>query len=169
MKRLPVDRLVPHGYIFIWVEKEFIQEIVTTMKRAWNFSYVENFVWVKQSVDNTFCLEPYKYFQKSKVTLFIFRRDTELSRKMDIRHQRNPDVYFDFCHSVSNGPAPASSSDGKKVQKFEEKTRFAFNVVETLLPNAVNRKKCLELWGHPQTIERKGWTKIIELGTVEEK
>src|SRR3989338_6099668 len=103
--------------------------------KQWNFTYVENFVWVMQNSDNTFHLQEYKYFQKSKLTLFIFRRDTEKSRKMDIRHQRNPDVYFDFVKS----PGGNINLISKKINIFLkflnhqiEKTNFAFNVVETL-------------------------------------
>ena len=46
------------------------------MMKKWNFIYVENFAWVKKSVNNKFVSQPYKYFQKSKTTLFIFRKFT---------------------------------------------------------------------------------------------
>jgi len=44
--------------------------------KKWNFIYVENFAWVKKSVNNKFVAQPYKYFQKSKTTLLIFRKFT---------------------------------------------------------------------------------------------
>ncbi len=49
---------------------------VFAMMKKWNFIYVENFAWVKKSVNNKFVSQPYKYFQKSKTTLFIFRKFT---------------------------------------------------------------------------------------------
>jgi hypothetical protein len=50
-------------------------QVFKVMKK-WNFIYVENFAWVKKSVNNKFVTQPYKYFQKSKTTLLIFRKFT---------------------------------------------------------------------------------------------
>src|SRR4051812_40892793 len=72
------------------------------------FVYVENLVWVKQEVNNTLVTQPYKYFRRSKTSLLIFRtvscsslqqKVTEMKGEgngLELRHQRNPDVVFDF-------------------------------------------------------------------------
>ncbi|ELR15231.1 MT-A70 protein [Acanthamoeba castellanii str. Neff] len=132
------DALLPKGLAFVWVEKELIPKVFALMKK-WNFIYVENFAWVKKSVNNKFVSQPYKYFQKSKTTLFIFRKFTaEGKDQLELRHQRNPDV-----------------------------PDFTYHVIETLLPNAAykedaGRGKLLELWGRAGSQRRTGWTTIVQ-------
>jgi len=146
------DELMPKGLIFIWVEKELIPKVFKVMKK-WNFIYVENFAWVKKSVNNKFVAQPYKYFQKSKTTLLIFRKFTvDAKDQLELRHQRNPDVVFDYI---------------KRQGLKEEKPDFVYTVVETLLPNAIykeesKRGKLLELWGE-RSHRRPGWTTIAQL------
>lgn len=71
--------------------------------KQWKFEYAENLTWVKKNVNNTFVMDDYAYFAKSKLSLFIFRKMNEETKKMDIRHQRNPDVVFDFIKQDRNG------------------------------------------------------------------
>ncbi len=47
---------------------------VFAVAHKWGFNYVENFVWVKKTVNNKFYSTDYKYFRKSKLTLLIFRK-----------------------------------------------------------------------------------------------
>lgn len=113
---LRIDRIVDDGMVFIWTEKEFISGCVKTLSR-WGFSYVENLVWVKQNIDYTVANQPYHVFNKSTVTLLMFKKGD----KVNIRHQRNPDVVFDVVKR------------GKYLS--EEKPMFVYNIIETLLPD----------------------------------
>ena len=117
-------------FIFIWTEKEMIPGTVGLMEE-WNFNYVENFVWVKKKVNNTFFEQESSYFRKSKLTLLIFRRNSKES--VELRHQRNPDVYFDFVRIIEK------YQNGKEINNFssserESKPLFVYHLVETLLP-----------------------------------
>jgi N6-adenosine-specific RNA methylase IME4 len=155
------DRVIPKGLIFVWAPKELIPQTVKTMS-GWGFLYVENLVWVKKSVNNKIVTQPYKYFARSKESLLIFRKfcrgnESHPSSKKDwhleLRHQRNPDVIFDFLRSKSHG-----------VLVDEEKPEFTYNIIETLLPDAnydaaLGRGQFLELWGGTRPI-RKGWTVV---------
>ncbi|CAG8435313.1 5548_t:CDS:2 [Diversispora eburnea] len=138
---LKITNIVPKGFLFIWVEKEFIPDIVQIAEK-WNFRYVENFCWIKKHVNNQISREPYRYFNKSKLSLLIFRK---------LRHQRNPDCIFDFIK-------PGNS---------ETKPRVIYEVIETLLPQACysekNNKgdKLLELWAK-KGVRRKGWTTVVQ-------
>lgn len=80
-------QLVPNGLVFVWVEKELIMDVVKQM-RAWDFLYVENFVWVKKTVNNRFVTQPAPYFKKSKLSLHIFRKAVQ--ETLELRHQRSP-------------------------------------------------------------------------------
>jgi hypothetical protein len=53
LKQLPLDKnyLIKRGYIFIWIEKENISEIMNYFEKI-NFIYVENMVWVKKELNN---------------------------------------------------------------------------------------------------------------------
>jgi hypothetical protein len=59
-----------------------------------NFVYVENFAWVKKNANNQPIAENSRFFRRSKITLFIFRKAS--NQHVELRHQRNPDVYYDF-------------------------------------------------------------------------
>ena len=60
----------------------------------WNFIYVENLVWVKKYANNNIVAESSQFFKRSKATLFIFRKNS--SSHIELKHQRNPDVHYDF-------------------------------------------------------------------------
>jgi len=156
------DKVIPKGLIFIWVPKELIPQVVNTMGR-WGFLYVENLVWVKKSVNNKMLTQPYKYFSRSKESLLIFRKFCGHSEgasngnkkewQLELRHQRNPDVVFDFVRP-KYGPAGGDL----------DKPEFVYHVIETLLPEAnfnpdTGTGMLLELWGKPGLV-RKGWTRV---------
>ncbi|KAJ1981115.1 hypothetical protein H4R34_002191, partial [Dimargaris verticillata] len=103
---LPIGDLTPNGFLFIWVEKELLPDIIR-IAEAWKFKYVENFCWIKKRVNNQIACLPSAYFRKSKLTLLIFRKvhnalaiNSKFSvwsvGEIDIRHQRSPDSLFDF-------------------------------------------------------------------------
>ena len=61
------------GFIFVWIEKEWIQKIVM-IAESWGFKYVENFCWIKKNINNQIHKGEYRYFNKSKLSLLIFRK-----------------------------------------------------------------------------------------------
>jgi len=70
---LKISRLVKQGFLFIWCEKEYIPKLLEICEK-WGFKYVENFTWIKKYVNNKIVRQPYIYFNKSKITCFIFRK-----------------------------------------------------------------------------------------------
>ncbi|CAG8627340.1 6693_t:CDS:2, partial [Acaulospora morrowiae] len=147
---LNVSSVVPKGFLFIWVEKEFLPDIVQIAEK-WNFRYVENFCWIKKNINNQISRESYRYFNKSKLSLLIFRKDGDI----ELRHQRNPDCVFDFIKPRS------------KDMLTEAKPRIIYDIIETLLPQATfseqNNKgdKLLELWAKKE-VRRQGWTTVVQ-------
>ncbi|KAF9437719.1 hypothetical protein BGZ76_011428 [Entomortierella beljakovae] len=134
LAKLNISALLPRGFLFMWIEKEFLPEVVA-MAEKWELRYVENFCWVKKNVNNQIRCEKSKYFNSSKLSLLIFRKEADI----DIRHQRSPDSVFDFVKPTD----PTELS--------EEKPAFLYELIETLLPQAVysptnpNGERMLEL------------------------
>ena len=69
-----------------------------------------------------------------------------------MRHQRNPDVTFDFVRNDKG--------------LTEDKPDFVYHVIETLLPTAnfdekTNSGKMLEVWAKRNN-KRKGWTSVVQ-------
>ncbi|KAI9024915.1 hypothetical protein CLU79DRAFT_88541 [Phycomyces nitens] len=151
LAKLNVSSVVSAGFLFIWLEKEWLQRIVSIAGK-WGFKYVENFCWIKKNINNQIHKSPYKYFNKSKLSLLIFRKEGDI----ELRHQRNPDCVFDFVKPM----LPDEIS--------ENKPGFMYNVIETLLPNAVYHPEknprgegLLELWAK-RGQRRTGWTTVVE-------
>ncbi|KAI8374007.1 hypothetical protein EDC96DRAFT_10343 [Choanephora cucurbitarum] len=150
--QLGVSKIVKAGFIFIWLEKEWLQKAVNIIT-SWGFKYVENFCWIKKNVNNQINRSQYTYFNKSKLSLLIFRKEGEV----ELRHQRNPDCVFDFIR-------PRLPDE-----VTEKKPPFLYKVIETLLPNAVyhpeknpHGDKLIELWAKRNS-RREGWTSVVEL------
>jgi hypothetical protein len=142
LKQLPLDKnyLIKRGYIFIWIEKENISEMMNYFEKI-NFIYVENMVWVKKELNNQYSKEDYFFTKKSKRTLFIFKKNNEETKKLDIRHQRNPDTVFDF----------------------KEPMEFVYSIVETLLfTSKQNNIPFLELYSSFPFQKRENWISIRE-------
>ena len=92
-------------------------------------------------MNNSFSKIDYIFTKKSKRTLFIFKKDNELTKKLDIRHQRNPDTVFDFCEPIE----------------------FVYSIIETLLfTSKQNGIPFLELWSPENSKKRENWFKIFE-------
>ncbi|RKP38181.1 hypothetical protein BJ085DRAFT_15323 [Dimargaris cristalligena] len=148
--QLKVDQLTPNGFLFIWVEKELLPDIVGVAAQ-WKFKYVENFCWIKKRVNNLIVRQPSTYFCKSKLTLLIFRKEGEI----DIRHQRSADSLFDFIKPTE----PEFPT--------ERKPLFLYQLIETLLPLAMPTEqsplpnRLLELWARPDQ-PRFGWTSVSQ-------
>lgn len=120
--KLRIDKIVNNGLIFVWVEKEVISACVKLFSK-WGFSYVENLVWIKQNIDLKISEQPYHIFNKSKASLLIFRKGD----KLNLRHQRNPDVIFDIIKS------------GKYLT--EDKPLSVYKIIETILPESNYKNK----------------------------
>ncbi|ORY93520.1 hypothetical protein BCR43DRAFT_497075 [Syncephalastrum racemosum] len=151
LARLNVSDVIPAGFLFIWLEKEFLQKIVN-IAAGWGFKYVENFCWIKKNINNQIYKGASRYFNKSKLSLLIFRKEGEV----ELRHQRNPDCVFDFVK-------PRLPDE-----VTEAKPAFIYEVIETLLPNAVYHpeknpegKGLMQLWAKKGQ-QRTGWTTVME-------
>ena len=48
---LRLDRVCPLGFIFVWVEKEVLSEVMDVFAKA-SFQYVENLTWVQMTPAN---------------------------------------------------------------------------------------------------------------------
>jgi N6-adenosine-specific RNA methylase IME4 len=68
-----VEQLISYGFLFIWVEKELLAQVVRVAMR-WGFKYVENFCWIKKTPDNRIVKQISAHFACSKATLLIFRK-----------------------------------------------------------------------------------------------
>lgn len=68
-----MEQLISYGFLFIWVEKELLAQVVRVAMR-WGFKYVENFCWIKKTPDNRIVKQISAHFACSKATLLIFRK-----------------------------------------------------------------------------------------------
>lgn len=72
-EKLQIGHLLPTGFLFVWMEKELIPYVLQACE-AWGFHYVENFCWVRFTVNNKVAREPSTYFNKSHRTLLMLRK-----------------------------------------------------------------------------------------------
>ena len=70
---LNMGAILPKGFLFVWIEKEFLPEIVKLAER-WEMRYVENFCWIKRNCNNHIVKDKAPYFNSSKLSLLIFRK-----------------------------------------------------------------------------------------------
>lgn len=145
---LRVDEIVKAGLLLIWTEKRHIAGCIGVAGR-WGFTYVENVVWVKQQADHT-VLDTMgaHFFAASKVSLLIFKKGSNFA----MRHQRNPDVIFDYARSSK--------------YLTLDKPKYAYTIAETLLPDACYSEETghgqfLEIWSRRGS-QRKGWTSLVQ-------
>lgn len=134
---------VPEGFVFVWVEKEYLAEIVLHMERH-QFVYVENFVWVKLLPNG----EPYRgaspMFAKTKASMLLFRKGDIV-----MRHQRSSDTVLEII--------PPAYDD------FDTKPEAAYEAIEALVPtNEFDRPRFLELWAPLGRPARPGWVSVYD-------
>ena len=154
IEAIPVERLAPLGFVFIWVEKENLSRVCDIMSDK-NFVYVENLTWVQLKPNNTIVESAARYIGRSHRTLLIFRRDVRDSRfvegkKIELRHQRNSDVTLDIVQTTKTGRRAVPE--------------HVYKSIETLLPTAYEPGtpgKLLELWAEPGA-RRPGWTSVAD-------
>lgn len=142
--------LIPAGFVFLWVEKEYLARALKVLKR-WKFEYVENMVWVQRQANNEIRKDNYSIFNRSKLTMLICRRG---KGGIELRHQRNPDVWFEPMCDIK------LDAGGARVAK----PPYVYQMIETLLPDAnvsdkVTTGGLLEIWA-PKNEQRKSWTSI---------
>lgn len=157
-KKLKIpNHVMRDGMIFIWVEKEYIYDIVTHLESQ-NFFYVENVCYVMidknmekevrnfATIDATpaFITEDYTYLKKCHKSLLMFRR-TSSDGRLELRHQRTGDVVFNWKDFAN----PQRKPDF-----------YLYRLIEILLPKAhiqedpvrntkksyTNKIKLVELW-----------------------
>lgn len=150
MKKLDINSFMPEsGFLFVWTHKEHLQDWVVTAEKNWSMRYVENFCWIQKNVNNKIIRDKSRHFNISKTTLLIFRKEGDI----DIRHQRSPDCVFDFARPWKEGALTGG------------KPEFMYQVIETLLPQAVwsadnsEGERLLELWSEKDAV-RRGWTSV---------
>lgn len=139
------------GYLFIWVEREELADVLRAAERHLSFKYVENLCWIRRDLGNRLFRESGNLFYKSKMTLLILRRDP--NNRCKLRHQRNPDCIFDFIGSGS-GRMP----DGR-----------VYDVIETLLDGSKSSgPHLMHLWASNSATDRlvyqarKKWIRVLE-------
>lgn len=74
LRRLPVPSLCPVGFVFAWVPKALVHDMMKLMY-SWGFIYVENLTWVQTAPSNAMLELESEYFRSSHLTLYIFRKN----------------------------------------------------------------------------------------------
>lgn len=141
--KLPIERLCPTGFVFVWAEKRFLHGIVKQMQR-WSFTYIENLTWLQLKPNNKTVQADSSFLPRSHLTLLMFRKEG-LGKDIDLRHQRSPDVFLDCIRTRPEG--------GWHVP--EE----AYLALETLLPTG--KGQLLEIWA-ARDARRSGWTLVSD-------
>jgi len=75
LSTINIGPILPKGFLFVWVEKEFLPEMVL-LAESWDMRYVENFCWIKRNANNQIVRDRSPYFNSSKLSLLIFRKVT---------------------------------------------------------------------------------------------
>ena len=101
-------------------------------------------------MEEYFHYSPSLFFNSNKLTILMFRKKIGKKRHLELRHQRNTDVIFDFY-------------DETRVNGISRPLKDQlYNIVETLLPSALKQScKLVEFFAEDQ-VPRKGWFKICE-------
>jgi hypothetical protein len=122
---LGLPKLCPVGFIFVWVEKEVLDQVVDVLVQQ-KYVYVENLTWVLMNANNRARARAARppaqrapdlspgapqvvqgaapYTGRSHRTLLIFRRDTRefpKGKEIELRHQRSPDVEVQIANTAA--------------------------------------------------------------------
>lgn len=171
---LGLPQLCPLGFVFVWVEKEVLDQVVDVLVRL-KYVYVENLTWVMMQPNNRVVEADAPFIGRSHRTLLIFRRDTRefpKGKEIELRHQRSPDVEVQVVNTAAGARAllagimrprrlvsrAALCADGRLLTP-----EAAYVAIETLLPGGYTPGqpgRFLELWGHAEH-KRAGWTHVI--------
>eukprot|EP00803_Ostreobium_quekettii_P009047 evm.model.scf_1524.3 EVM.evm.TU.scf_1524.3 scf_1524:18566-23824(+) len=145
LRECALPRLVPRGFVFIWLRKSVLQKAWRVLT-GWGYVYVENLTWVVLGANGRAARAPAPLCWDSHKTLYVFRKAGE-GKDIQIRHQRSPDVVFD-CMKLEKGGSWKVPDE-------------VFQTIETMLPTTSGR--LLELWASEKS-QRRGWTHIVQKG-----
>eukprot|EP00210_Caulerpa_lentillifera_P002400 g2301.t1 len=142
LQDLPIGKLCPEGFLFIWIPKGCLQSI-WKLASDWGYSYVENLTWIQLKANNKVRRDQEDdnwILPRSHLTLYIFRKG---AKRIEIKHQRSSDLVFDVFDPLMEFKVPQE----------------VYNVIETMLPES--KGKLLELWA-PKEALKDGWTHLHE-------
>lgn len=135
LESLPLKRIVPYGIVCVWTPKELVQQVCKTMLQK-GYAYIENMTWVYMVPNNTIYTGDSQYARLSHLTLYMFRA-IDRSVNIELRHQRSPDVVFDYLKAGDKCPVET------------------YTTLEILLPQS--KGKLMEVWGTSKENDRAGW------------
>ncbi|KAG1673975.1 hypothetical protein FOA52_015731 [Chlamydomonas sp. UWO 241] len=150
LSALPLSRICPTGFVFVWTPKQLLHP-VTKQMYEWGYQYVENLTWVWTHPNNSILCEASAYAKRSHLSLLIFRMAGQ-GKDIELKHQRNPDVVFDCVRA-------AQARDWEVPPEV-------FNTIETMLPTG--RGQFLELFA-ARDAARPGWTHVVMAKGSEEE
>jgi N6-adenosine-specific RNA methylase IME4 len=136
------EKIVPYGFVFVWTPKELVHSVCKLMQKK-GFAYIENLTWVWMEPNNTITESDSEYIRRSHLTLYMFRAVAADRAKIELRHQRSPDVIFDY------------RKDGDRCPQE------TYEYLETLLPQSTAEGKLVEMFGKKSDNLRPGW-KVVE-------
>jgi len=125
---IPIENLLNDGFLFIWTINAKFKTSLDLLKK-WGYSYHDEIVWVKQTVNGKIAKGHGYYLQHTKETCLIGKKGNPLYNK---------DVYCDVIFSKRRGQS----------QKPEEIYKF----IEALIPNGFY----LEIFGRRNNL-RQNW------------
>jgi len=159
-RKLPMAQIIPKNVgcmLFIWVPPEFTMQI-NDICEEWGFYLVEHATWIMRNLSWQIENRQSKLIGISKCNLLLYRRSPnggKNSNRMELRHQRTSDSYFDF---VRYHPETHR----------ELKSDYHYKVIETLLPDTDKKAEgqSLFLWA-PKNEMRDGWTCVADTKQLE--
>ncbi|KRX07743.1 hypothetical protein PPERSA_05806 [Pseudocohnilembus persalinus] len=122
--------------------EEFLQNEQNKKKKTDILSFFENKALKKQTLTDPKGWDS-KFFRQSKKILLMFRRQSDKSVQLELRHQRTSDVVFDLV-------------DENQANKLDDQSQqYVYNMIETLLPKARigienDQFKMMEIYGNSQ-------------------
>lgn len=159
--KLPIGEIIPIDYggmLFIWVPSELTMQ-VNDICEQWGFLLVEHATWIMRNIRHQIENRESNLFGISKQNLMLYRRTKKNGKtfnKLELRHQRTSDSYFDFVRF-------------HRETGHELKSNYHYKVIETLLPDLDDKEngQALFLWS-PKDEMRNGWTCIADSNQVKQ-
>ena len=160
--KLPIGELIPSDYggmLFIWVPSELTMQ-VNDICESWGFLLVEHATWIMRNISYQIENRQSNLFGISKCNLLLYRttkKNGKSFNKLELRHQRTSDSYFDFVRY--------HRETGREL-----KSNYHYKVIETLLPDLDKKEQGqgLFLWS-PKNEMRNGWTCIADINQIKQK
>jgi len=158
--RLPMASVVPDTVgcmLFMWIPSELTMQ-VNEICEQWGFLLVEHATWIMRNLRYQIENRESHLLGLSKHNLMLYRRTKKNGKsfnKLELRHQRTSDSYFDFART--------HPQTGRKL-----KSDYHYKVIETLLPDLDKNQSgsALFLWA-PKDERRDGWTCVCDTKQLE--